>query len=485
MVADEGLRELRAVPLPGISRHSGRVLGDLLAAQRQAARDADWPALLGTSLTLLGAGQGHAVAVRAVRSSDGTLAEDALTGVGEVLDGLRQLAARPDHEAQAEGIRALLQESDAGLAARAAPLLDQVAAGAVDPSAFEEGERLADLLGQAPGTDVEAGLCVAAVTRGLLGVVHGTLNTTRPTDPDPAGAERRLATLRSIVDRVDGALTTAERSLFDACAGGERDEIAAAAVALARRAQDLLVHFAAAQAEGAALARTLRSAGRNADAERVGRALARGGRLVRRAVADAAVGTRLDLDLALRVLPPAVADLTDTAGLAFAAALPDGRNTEIAHLGPDDDGDLVEVAGFVTAASAAREPDGKLVGRVTLLDPSSGSSVELSLLFVHPAHAGLTLDGYAVAHGRYRSASERLDGGPGVEVDVLAPTALSRESWQARLWFSATPWLHPWRGRLHLDWSLGTHSAGPDDFEDATRGAAELILTPFTRTENL
>lgn len=474
---------LSLAPVPAISRLSGPALGELLAVQRQAARDADWAVLLPGSLTLLGAGQGHGVAVRAVRASDAVQAGLAVDVAAGFLEGLTQLAARADHAEQAQGIRELLEAADPALAARAAPLLDQVTAGAVDPQAFTAGEGSATLLGQAPGTSLEAALCVAACTRGLLGLVHVIVNTASPPVPDLGLFAERLEDLQSARAQVDSALRAAELALYTACLGGAREAVAAAAAGLLSTAQDLLAPFAAGQAEGRVLVEALRAAGRNGDAERVGRVLAADGWLVRRAVADAAVAAWLGLDLALRVLPDSVTALLGAEGVAFDASLPDGRDTPIAHLGPADDGVFVQVEGFVTDATAAREADGKLVGRLRLLDPSSGAAAEVAMLFAHPAHAGITVGSYVIVHGSYRTVSARLGGGPGVEADTLAPVALGGQSWQARLWFAAGRWIDVWRGNLNLAWSLGTHTPGPDDSEDATRGAAELIYVPFARTE--
>lgn len=470
--------------MPGISRQSIPALSGLLEQHRQAARDADWPTLLSVSLTLLGAAQGHGAAVRAVRTSDAAQAQGATAGVDELLSGLTQLAARPDHVQQADGIRVALQAVEPALAQRAGPLLDMVTAGAIDPTVFTEGHALVEELGQSPGTELDAALCVAAVTRGLLGLGHAVFATTRTEAVTTARATEHLTRLTSVTDGVDAALTAVEQALFGACAGGDPDTVAARAAVLVADVQAVLVPFVALQARGRALAAALRSEGRNGDAEEVGHMLARGGWLVRRAVADATTATLLVLDLPLRVPPSTVADLMTT-DVAFAANLPDGRNVPLAHLGPAEDGDFVEVAGFVTAASAVREPDGKLVGRIGLLDPSSAAVVDLAVLFLHPAHAGITLDAYVVAHGTYRTSSARLGDGPGIEVDTLAPVALAHESWQARLWFAAGPWLDLWRSHQHLRWSVGEHTAGPDESEAATRGAAELIFTPFTRTVNL
>ncbi|MGB3827810.1 MAG: hypothetical protein WA962_03465 [Ornithinimicrobium sp.] len=476
---------LSVAPVPGISRSSASALGNLLTGQRQAAREADWAALLPVSLTLLGAAHGHGLAVRAVRATTAAQADltrDVVTGL---LDGVTRLAARPDHVQQAQGIRELLQSVDPSLAARAGPLLDQVAAGVVDVQMFADGEGLAGQLGQAPATDLEAALCVAASTRGLLGLVHVLLNTAHPPVPDLALFGQHLEDLHTSRTQVDTALRGAEVALFTACVGGQRDSVVAAAGALLATAQGLISPFVAQQGQGRVLVQALRSAGRNGDAEQVGRVLAISGWLVRRAVADAAVGAWLGLELSRRVLPDSVTTLLQAQGVAFDGPLPNGRDVPIGGLTASDDGAFVQVEGFVTGATAAREPDGKLVGRLRLLDPSSNAAVNVATVFLHPAHVGITLGSYVIVHGTYRTASARLGGGPGLETDTLAPTKLGAQSWQARLWFAATRWIDLWRGNLNLTWSLGTHTPGPDDSQEPTRGAAELIYLPFARTEDL
>lgn len=472
---------LRLVSVPPASEHSGEALAGLLVAQRQAARDADWPKLVQLSLTLLGAGQGHGVAIRAVRRSTAAQAEVALEMTAALQEGLVELAARDDHAEQAQGIREQLEGLDASLAARAGPLLDQVAAGSIPAGQFDEGRAAATVLGQAPLTELEAGLCVAAAARGLLGLVHWVVNTAAPGSPDLSRFDDQLEQFQRVHAETAEAIRVSELALHAACVGGQPAAVQGAATGLAGTVQEVLVPFAAQQAAARAWVAALRGAGRGGDAERVGRVLANDGLLVRRAVADAAVAELLRLDLALRRPPEPVADLLGAGGVAFDADLPNGRDTQIAHLGADDDGVFVQVEGFVVEAAAAREPDGKLVGRLVLQDASSQAEVELATIFLHPAHVGITLGCYVIAHGVYRNSSARLAGRPGVEVDALAPEALGQAGWQARLWFTAGRWLDVWRSNLNLCWSLGAHTAGPDDSEEPTRGAAELIYAPFAR----
>lgn len=469
------------VPVPPVSEQSGQALAGKLVAQRQAARDADWPGMLRVSLDLLGAGHGHGVAIRAVRRSDAAQADAAMEIAAQLHDGLSQLAARSDHGAQAQGIRDMLHDVDPALGARADLLLDQVAAGSINADVFDQARATAAVLGQAPTTDLEAALCVAAGARGLLGLVHWVVNSTDPGSPDLSGFGTQLGRLEQTHAELGEVVEAAEQALHAACLGGQTLAVETAAAALAATVQDIVVPAATMQATGRAWVAALREAGRNGDAERIGRVLARGGLLLRRAIASASAAELLRLDLTLREPSEAVTGLLEAGGAPFAAEPPNGRDTEIAHLGPDADGEFVQVEGFVVGASAVRESDGKLVGRMVVEDASSGTSVEMSTTFLHPPHIGITLGCYVIAHGIYRTTSARLEGRPGVEVDALAPSALGQQSWQARLWFTAGRWLDVWRSNLNLCWSLGGHTAGPDDSEDPTRGAAELIYAPFAR----
>lgn len=473
--------DLSQVVLPPVSAGSAAHLGELLTEQRQAAREADWDGLRALSLTLLGAGRGHAVAVRAVRRSDAAAADTAADFAEQLLAGLSQLASRGDHAAQAQGIRDALATIDPGLAGRAAPLLDQVQAGAIDPAPFDEGRAAVAVLGQAPSTALDADLCVAAVARGLLGTVHWVVNATEPTVADLSDFPSVLADLQQAGSEAREAIGAAESALFAACGGGQRPDVARAARELGEAVEAVVIPLAAAQPVGRAWVTALRGAGRNGDAERIGAQMAGHNLLIRRAVADAAVGSMVELDLTLRVLPDHVTALLDTAGVGFDAFLPNGRDTALAHLGPADEGAFVEVEGFVTEADAAREPDGKLVGRLALEDPSSAATAEVATVFLNPGHIGITVGSYVVVNGVYRTSSARLGGRPGVESDALAPTALSGQSWQARLWFTAGRWIDVWRSDRNLTWSLGTHTAGADDSDEPTRGASELIFAPFAR----
>ena len=219
-----------------------------------------------------------------MRAADGLLGDLAVDMASELLDGLTQLAARDDHAEQAQGIRALLESSAPEVAAWAAPLLDQVAAGTIDPGLFEEGRDTARTLGQAPGTELEAALCVAAIVRGLLGVVHAVVNTTRTVVPDLGGFDVWFDGMRAASTQVDEALRAVELALFAACVTGPRGS-GRRPREVTTTAQELVVQFAAQQARGRAMLAALRDAGRNGDAEGVGRVLAADGWLIRRAVA--------------------------------------------------------------------------------------------------------------------------------------------------------------------------------------------------------
>ncbi|MPZ61923.1 MAG: hypothetical protein GEU93_11645 [Propionibacteriales bacterium] len=475
------MESLAVVPVPPASEHSGEALAGLLVPQRQAARDADWPTLLQLSLNLLGAAHGHGVAIRAVRGSAAVQAEAAVEMAAQLQDGLAELAARDDHAAQAQGIREHLQGIDASLATRAGPLLDQVAAGSIEPGPFEEGRASAAVLGQAAGTELEAGLCVAAAARGLLGLVHWVVNTADPGSPDLSRFDAQLEAFQQAHAETAQTLRAGELALHTACADGRPAAVEAEAAGLSGTVQEVVVPFAAQQTVGRGWVAALRQAGRGGDAEQIGRVLAADALLLRRAIADAAVAEQLRLDLALREQPEPVAALLQASGVAFDAELPNGRDTPLAHLGAADDGDFVQVEGFVVEATADREADGKLVGRLVVQDASSQATAELATVFLHPPHVGITLGCYLVAHGIFRVSSARLQGRPGVEVDALAPAALGQAAWQARLWFTAGRWLDMWRSNLNLCWSLGGHTAGPDDSEEPTRGAAELIYAPFAR----
>ena len=229
MASEAVVESLALVPVPRASEESGQALAGLLVAQRQAARDADWPTLLQVSLTLLGAGHGHGVAIRAVRSSDAAQAEAALEMAAQLQDGLGELAARDDHAEQAQGIRDQLAGIDAALAARADPLLDQVAAGSIDPGLFEEGRATAAVLGQAPATELEAGLCVAAATRGLLGLVHWVVNTAGAGSPDLSRFDAQLEQFERARAETAEAVRLGELALHAACVGGQPAEVEAAA----------------------------------------------------------------------------------------------------------------------------------------------------------------------------------------------------------------------------------------------------------------
>lgn len=236
----------------------------------------------------------------------------------------------------------------------------------------------------------------------------------------------------------------------------------------------------AAQSRAFAVAVALREAGRGGDAERLGAALLLAARTTREAFAAHAAARAVAAEAGSSTPSALVASVLEV-GVAHVRSLPRGLATDVAHLPGVADGTLVRVRGFATAVTHRREADGKLVGEVTLLDPSSGAEVRVVVVFVHLANAGLTLGSYVEAHGVLQHTAALLGGTRGVMVDVMPLVELARTSWRLRLQALGARWTPVWRNSHHLAWSWGAHVAAPDDAATADRGAAELVFTPFVR----
>lgn len=455
-------------------------LSDHLVTLRRAVRGADWDAVLAASLDALGAGHAHSLALTD-RESDSAATLTFYSERAEAYAGaFRILAEREDRAEIVASARAQLAVTNPDLAQRLSGVLDRIEAGdGTFPSLPTAGVETMEL---AP-TGTPSDLAIAAASRGLRGLAHHAFNTGNDAVPD-------LDTALTVLDQFDALMATRKSSLqsgqsrlFDAIKAKQPSEIVAdEAQRLSAIVEQFVVGFAASQARMARLAGALRETGRGGDAERVGAKLAAAGLLTREAFSTHAGALALGFELRkFRPSSSAQRVLALESGVNFDRALPSGTRTELGDLASIPDGTLVQIRGFATDFEQRRSADGKLLSSVTLLDPSSGESATAVGVFIHLPHAGVTKGAYVHVHGFTQTSSVLLEGGPGVEIDVLPLVQLAQRSWRLRLLQLGARWAETWRNGLHIQWSLGDHSAADDDSPAANRGAAELVFTPFAR----
>lgn len=455
-------------------------LSDRLVTLRRVVRAADWDAVLEASLAAFGAGHARALPLADLEAEAAATVAFSVERAEAFAGAFRALAERPDRAAIVAAAKAQLIATDPGLAQRLSSVFDRIEAGdRTFPNLSTEG---VDVIDPVP-TGVPSDLAVAAMSRGLRGLAHQAFNTVSDPPVDLAAALGVLDAFVVLLEDRQSLLREAQTRLFDAVkAGRSREELAVEAQHLASTVEQFVVGFAAAQARVARVAGALRDAGRGGDAEKVGARLAAAGLLTREAFSSHAAALALGFELRKSrpsVLAQPLLDLEP--GAAFDRPLPSGPRVELANLANTPDGTLVQVRGFATDFHQRRTADGKLLSEVTLLDPSSGSSATAVGVFIHLPHAGATQGSFVVVHGFARTSSPLLDGGPGLEIDVLPLRELAERSWRLRLLELGAPWAETWRNGLHIYWSLGPHRAADDDSQAADRGAAELVFTPFAR----
>jgi hypothetical protein len=326
---------------------------------------------------------------------------------------------------------------------------------------------------------------LAAYSRGLLGVQHIAFNHRRAEAEgdasavsDPEGAGRRLAAAGTAFSK--RLLSLQQRLQFELASEG-LDGVEATETLLAH-VETGLPRMAALQARAFEAAGQLMARGSNTAAERLGEQAALANQSCREAVAAAIAAWRLNIAQGARRPPEDVQSLVRSASRkAFSAALPNGKNTPIAHLADAPTESFVEIAGFVQSVSGERADSGKLIGRMVLVDPSSGATVTAAVPFVHLPHIGISAGTYCRLNGYLRESAYSLGGERGIEIDRLSLRELEASSWHLEFLGLAERWYQPWRNGINLRFSMGPHVAVTDEAASTPMGAGELIFTPFYR----
>jgi hypothetical protein len=460
----------------------------LVAAQDVGAAviEGDWPAVRRASLNSLGMGLAAHGAIR--RAMPDRISRTPLIAAQTLIHAFRNIARSPQREELVAGLRSHAESVGTEALERLAPSLDRLAEGRITgvPLLTELRRRESLTLPSYPEDQA-----LAALTRGLLGLIHVEFNLALRhwrENADVLLEDDWNVVLQIELDEFRRDLRAREAGLQGALMSApEAEATEAAALALFDRVQLRAPRFARIQAAAAQLAELLRDKGRGSEAEVIGARAAEAHECLREAVAAGVAAMHVSLELsrarALRIAS-AFADLplvAQASTSSFDITIPDGKDMELSKL-PDAEPDaFVDIGGFVETITVAR-PDGKLVSRMGLRDPSSGAAGEAAAIFTDLRHVGVTVGAYCRLSGHFNPSLNLLGGKPGVQIDRLEIATLAKASWRMALLKSAEPWFEPYRNGHNLRWSLGAHEAPPEAVPDSTAaGAAELIYLEAIR----
>lgn len=379
-------------------------------------------------------------------------------------------------------------------------LLDQLKDGL---KALEEGDQnvsLTTLLGidkplpHSPAAlSIVCDAVIGSLVRGLLGLVHADFNLAfiahETHRPQLADADLQTP-MQNLVGEYRSNLRSHQMGLQEALASSaDLERVGIAIDGLVSFVELRTPMLARSQAVIFQAANGLLDAGRGGSAEALGHLAADAGGLTREGIASHAAASLIAIELSGRRLDADTSGLhSRAASLSFDVALPNGTNTELSKLNQVAEGKFVEIAGFVQVHKAIRAPDGKLLSRIEILDPSSGALARAVAVFTHLAHAGVTPGGFCRVSGHFKPSSDLFDGEPAVEIDRLSLADLAKESWRIAFLRSANLWYEPWRNGTNIQWSLGPYRIidnGTEVDELASSfGAGELVFLPFVRDRN-
>lgn len=450
-----------------------RELGTNMALLRRALQEATWKDAKSRAWRCLGLGAG---ALRSLASDDintRRLRERASESAATTIERVRALASNPGRRAALAAARASFEQAKPEKAAKIHALLDGLVAG---DTAELDGLITRPVVERSATHD----LAIAARFRGLLGLFHCDLNAAivAPPWPDPDVVHEHAS---AAVQAASRSLAESYADLFDAYKGGKAEVIARHARLVAESVETTLPSLAVILARCHTTGANLVSNGKGAAAERLGEVARLGGDLVRELGAIYAATLRIASEAAIGVWSKEVETLLAHAATLHAdAALPDGRNVEIAKLATVPDNTLVDISGFVSKTTAGHPEPQKLVGHIELVDPSSEATAQVVALFVHPAHAGIATGVFVRATGTYRHASTLNGGKPTVELAAIPLSDLAKRSWRIGLLSLARQWISRWPNRLAISWSIGPHMAGDAAHQ---QGAGDLIYPPLVRRE--
>lgn len=480
------LNQERLTRLAPTSIRSGfRDISNALVNHRRVVRSAEWAPVLEASASVLGLGYAYLGILRHHALSY-SHSNQAYVNIGDTfLKVFAALARSNERERIVSETRERLSQDDPELLSRIEDILENIELGKTRFPRIKDKISNMHKANSCVAVRSAASLAIAALSHGLQGIMHYYFNVSFSSF-DPASSIDNLdhiqRTFSQILENNQSALISAQRQLYASVLNDAHTNVVIeSAYSLVHLVEDIMPSFAAAQARFLRVVHNLRDAGKGGASEKAGALLASAGFLSREAIASHAAANALTLEVGATRSSRAKHLLTSVNDIAFDTDIPIGKNTEISKLDGTDDGSYVEVSGFGQSFQQGRSPDGKLISRVEILDPSSGAKTSAAAVFVHLPHIGVTEGAFLNMSGTYHSSSDLLGGEAGIEIDVLSLADLAKKSWRIQLLRYAEPWFEAWRNQLNLYWSIGPHAFAKDDSEEANRGAAELVFAPFAR----
>lgn len=334
-------------------------------------------------------------------------------------------------------------------------------------------------------------MALACASRGLLGLIHADFNLSLVSAKSLIGELESFdvrSDMQSIYDEYSNNLDERSQQLYKVMAEKIPKEASLkAAIDLLDFIERKLPVFARSQAWMYHSAITLKDKGKGGAAEEIGTIAAKAGQITRESIATYVSCLRIILELASINTSDAVEELFSSASiLPFKRSLPNGTDVELSKIDQCNDGDFVEISGFVVAHEAFKTADKKSISRLIILDPSSGVTARAIAIFTQLAHTGVTTGSYCRISGVYRINSTFLDGESGVEIDRLSLSERAKEDWHIAFLRLSDRWYHAWRNGTNMLWGLGPQFVIGDtngELDDVAScfGAGELIFPPFIR----
>jgi hypothetical protein len=324
-------------------------------------------------------------------------------------------------------------------------------------------------------------LAIACLSRGLLALVHLSFQSER----ERRRPERELVqvaltdALAADVARRAELANADLRSLQElAASGSDAGAIVGRALGIATALERDVPPLGAIQAKAFALVELLRARNEGARAASLGAVAAQGGALIRQLLATHAACWRLVFELEMPEPSRQVTRLIDDAAdQPFDAPLPTATPLPIGSIAEANEGEFVEVGGFVRSVSASRPAD-KLISTIDLEDAVDGSHVPAMTVFTHLPHRGITPGAYVRLQGSVRV----VDGGNRlIQIQRLPIAELGRAAWRFALLRLGERWFATWPNGIHVDWMIGPHRSGAGEHPEPTCGACEVIFPPLVR----
>jgi hypothetical protein len=349
-------------------------------------------------------------------------------------------------------------------------------------------ERLEGLEEDKPGNsvmdDVLINSTVGLFTRSLMGLTHATFNKHyKKVALNPL--EEHRGELQEAFQQVINAF---EESL-DANAKRLHTEVTkhrpaqAAAERLATHIEDALPEYGRLQASLSLYIDGLKKAQASTRVvETLGRLSAKASALTRSAIAMHAAAYYLCLQSkAVRKDPKAERLLEGSPHQRYETPLSTGRDTQLADVKSIANGTHIQVGGFVSALTARRDSDRKLLSLVTLVDASGSAQVEVVGIFVQLRNVGLLEGAYCQCSGTWKTKSSLNRGKPAIELEKLRINELAKKSWKVQLEDLADKFVDRWPGGFNISFGFSPHLSGGRQGQSRRLGAGELIFRPFFR----